>query len=1184
MPFDRFDQIRINPGKETASSDSPDKEPVDSVEKTDDVSPQKKDTSRKRPASSRRRERQAPVIPPKLLLWVAIPLFLALLYGLGTFFLVPYLVKGPISKNLSEYLGRPVTVKRVVFSPFTLRGFMQDVTVGPVYGDTAKTNLLECARFDFRLNFPGLFKKKLICHEVKIDDVKLNIFRLRPGSFSIADAANFLSVIREKSGQAQWPPWLVFDGVLLTDGTVLIDDSQTGKQHRVDQIRFYLPSAAETANDIDASPRLNAVVNSSPVQIDGRRSKNTHGEMETRFNLKFSDIVLEKYLDYIPSVQQNPFHLSGGQADITVSLVIPDIKSDANKVAVQWDADIFSLQYENADGRNVLKVPEAKVTVQALPSENQYIIKNMIFDNPELSIRLKKSNKNQKAGLALKQLNDFILGLDDYSQGLLVENFSVENGTVQMFFGRQQTPKYTWGKGTVHLKGFVNKAALEKLKKEKADTYLLVSGVEHSASEKGKFDLEGKLTEPGRFEGTLSASDINLHQYSPLLPVGVHFAKGMADINTKYMYMLQTDKNKQPVFRLYDGKGFIRSYVFRYNKKTALSGKAIICQDVKVDFDAEDLSCDQVTVTESRIDADRIGLGFLSKQEQKKGKWTFWADNLVVRDSKILKQFDNPVQTDKPVQFEFNKVSMQAVNLHSDNHKGSNLKISAKLGSKGALSLNGTYSLANKAGLFNVDLKDVALKEVGGYFSPWLKPEITSGKLRLEGKYKIPENTFAGNVWINDMKAGSENKPAIELSEAALKEVKVSFNPFTVHCETLSLSQPNISFGLTHSDKPVNMFFKKPDNGIVESYSIQTVRFEKGVFDMPEPVLFQGYQPLLTDLKGSLTSVGSALMDFDIQGSFPDQSLFSIKGNTGTGEVKHYVLDVKNIQLVPFQPLFTRDIGLDVSEATASWQQEMKRLDSGLQVSSKLKFKDIVPVPGSSYFKIAALYTDNENSLLFTSTDEYSGKKNYPFLFDRFIRSLKRESVRADLSEQLVLKEQLPDLELSAKVKFVPGTTRLVVSKALADYEMLLEKRPWLKLLLQANYDPKEDADVLKQDLQQEENARRETENKRRADEQKRIREAEKERLAALKNDPNKIIEERIDPAELSEDLRPLPYKEVTVKPKLLEELAINRAQVLYDFFVKGLLIAPERIQINEQTGTTGAEAGIKVIPYHPSR
>ena len=82
---------------------------------------------------------------------VAVPLCMVLLYAVGSYLFVPFYIKGPLARSLGQRLERPVEISRAVFSPFTLRLFLENITIGPVAGDRSEQRLLECARIDCRI-------------------------------------------------------------------------------------------------------------------------------------------------------------------------------------------------------------------------------------------------------------------------------------------------------------------------------------------------------------------------------------------------------------------------------------------------------------------------------------------------------------------------------------------------------------------------------------------------------------------------------------------------------------------------------------------------------------------------------------------------------------------------------------------------------------------------------------------------------------------------------------------------------------------------------------------------------------------------------------------------------------------------------------------------------------------------
>jgi len=1186
MPSDRFGEIRIKPEQANIPPNPPDEETTGYPEEraSRNIPDDKNDLPR-----TRRGTKESPHLPfiiGRVVLWTALPLFLVLLYGVGSYFLVPSLIKGPLAKNLSESFGRPVAVSRVIFSPFSLSVFLKDVSVGPVYGDMDKEDLIRCPEFSCRIDFLALFNRQIVCHEVRVNGIAVNLNRLQFVSFNIANATNFFSMIREKDGQVLWPAWLVLDGVQLTDGMIILNDSLAKKQHRIEQISFYLPSANEAKDRHEIMPVLNAVINSSPVQIDGRRQKNTRGTMETRFTLRFSDVVLKDYLEYIPSLKQNPFHLAEGQADVNVQFVIPELNSEESKVSVQLDAAIEALRFTNGSGRPLLKARTASLVVQAYPSLHSYNFQKIQLDDIECSLAASEQAGEDELGVSASEFYDFIQGIEQYPYGISVESLLINNATIEMQRGKQKSLRYTWENGELRLNGFSNRLARENNKVPPLAATFSISAREKK-EEGAQLKVEGKMYPAEGFEGKFSLTSIDLYEYSPWLPEDVQFDRGRADIASSYRYWLaagSNEKKQKTGLQLRGGELTLRDYVVQRNKKTVVAAAETVCRKMRVDGPSKLLSCRNISLTGGIVDGDLLTLGDLAGTQKENGRWNVRARNLDIRDTRLNIHVLNPFDREKPVFFALQNFSLHGENLYNPEHAESSLKASAVIGSKGTLLLNGTYSVASGLGNLQTTLQDISLADVSEYILPWFKPEIRNGTLTAAGTFDPGEKKFAGEITVRDLQSGQDAGPSLEWKEGKSLSLTVKLTPLSLQCQEMKVTKPRVSFGITHPEIPLQVFLEP--NGWGEQgfqAAIQTIRFTEGVLDLPEPFLTKGYQPELTGLNGSIASVGADSMDFSGEGNIAEQASFTVQGTTGMDKISHYSLEVDHFDMTPFQALFSGTVGINVSNAAGAWRQEMGRADGNLHVSNRLHLQGIVPDPNSEYFKVTALYTDEEQSLDYSNEEVYRDGEEQILLFDSLFRALKQDAVRADLAPQLVLKKLLPELDLQDKVSFVPGAPTVLVTKDLADYEKLLGKRPFLRLELVGNYDPVEDAPELQKNLQQQEDIKREEENRRRSTEREKIEQQEKARLEGLKKNQQQVVEEKIPPAELSHDLQPLPYREVSIKPGMLSELARNRAEALARFFINGLLIPPERVIASPNTGETGPEVRITVLPYKPS-
>jgi hypothetical protein len=1185
MPSDRYGNIRINPDENTVTPDG-----HDGLVRTDHdgINPpaeQGPDILFQRRASRKAEKREFPFKPGRMLLWIAIPLFLVLLYGVGSYFLVPSLIKGPVAGSLSVSFDRPVQVKRIVFSPFSLRVFATDITIGPVYGDEDKHNLLECSGISFRVDFAALFRRQLVCREVKINGVSLNLVRLRSGKFNIADAVHFLSLLKERSGRMTWPAWLVFDGVRLTDGRIIVDDELAGKQHLFEQVSFYFPSAAEARGGTSTLPSLNAMVDSSPVQIDGRQQKDAQGNMETRFTLRFTGIVLQNYLAYLPALQQSPFQLTGGQADVDVDFVIPEVRDDSRKVSVQLTAAVSALHFSDRNGVQVLKVPEARVEVQAFPQARQYIVRNMIFSRPEFTFTLNTKPGTVHSGVSFRDLKNFVQGLDSYPYGILWEKFSWKNGAFRLVYGRQRKSDYSWSNVQLQIAGFSNERFRQQVKKDDMEASFSLKGESPSAGSVMEFSAAGKIRPELQMDGTLAVTSLDLQQYSRFLPVNISFAEGRADLESPFSLTAGSGEQKTGaplLFRLSEGRLAVRDFIFLNKRRKIISGKRFDCLKLSAEVSGRQLLCGKVLLAQSDIYGDRVRLADMRKRSSGREAWTISTSGLEITSSTLHKQVSNPFDGARPLQLEVKDFSLQVDNLQGEILEKDNLRASGRISRKGKLILSGTYSPVSGRGQLSVSLKNADVGAFKNYVTPWLVPELQGGTISAEGTYMVQDKVFAGTLRVADLQAGQVKGPFVGWQEAVSGDVRIQFDPFLFESGKTVLKQPVIKPGISHADKPVRIFVRPLQDGEVSEYmTIKSVRFEGGTLDLPEPVIAPGYQPKLTGISGTLSFADSRAMPFALQGRLKGQARFTIRGTTGIDRVNDYSLEVSDLPLEPFQTILRKGAGIEADSGVGTWQQDMKRENGELFLANRIRLRNIRPDPRSGYFRALSMYIDDNFSLYYAGEDRPGKEDTRTFLLDTLIRGIQRDAVKADLSEQLILSRLLPELNLAGGISFVPGASKLGDTGSLSAYAELLKRRPFLRLELAGSFDTEADTPVLRKIMQEKADHLREAENRRRAEERAKKAEQEKGRPGEPGNDPGRIVEEKITPVELTRDLQPLPPEKVRVSRENLVELAGKRALAVYDYFVNQLSVDRGRLTVSARTGENGPNVTIAVQPHY---
>ena len=255
--------------------------------------------------------------------WLLAPLFIVLLYGVGSYFFVPALIKGPMAGMLSERLERPVEVKRIVFAPFSLDLYLDEITVGAVQGDTGRSGLLlACEKIRCRLGLERIFQGKLICNRITLEQLNLQIRRNAAGFNDLFDVLNIFSLQVNREIESVWPSWLDAGELGVRNGTIVFHDDLIGRQYQVEQVELYLPPTGPGKDGSERLPKISAVINASPVQAEAVRTLNKEGKAETSLALHIKDVMLSSYLEYFPQ-QDQLYRLTDGRADIDLKIVFP---------------------------------------------------------------------------------------------------------------------------------------------------------------------------------------------------------------------------------------------------------------------------------------------------------------------------------------------------------------------------------------------------------------------------------------------------------------------------------------------------------------------------------------------------------------------------------------------------------------------------------------------------------------------------------------------------------------------------------------------------------------------------------------------------------------------------------------------------------------------------------------------
>lgn len=197
--------------------------------------------------------------PKKSFLWtwlkrtVGLLLGLAILLGLGSFLLVPYLATAILPGYLASALNRPVTIARGEFSPLTATLTLHQLIVGPQlsHPDDPVDPLLSAGTIAITLDPKRLLDGEVACI-LNAEHCFLHLVRQKDGGYNLGQAlADLLPAM------PVLPLRFSCDAITLSDSRLVFDDGQTGTTHLAEEL--FLASSPGPTGPMQVRARINGI-------------------------------------------------------------------------------------------------------------------------------------------------------------------------------------------------------------------------------------------------------------------------------------------------------------------------------------------------------------------------------------------------------------------------------------------------------------------------------------------------------------------------------------------------------------------------------------------------------------------------------------------------------------------------------------------------------------------------------------------------------------------------------------------------------------------------------------------------------------------------------------------------------------------------------------------------------------
>jgi uncharacterized protein involved in outer membrane biogenesis len=306
-------------------------------------------------------------------LWL---LGLVLGFGILGYFAAPPLAKSLLIKQLSQELGREVSIESIDISPYALTARIGGVSVRAPGGG-------EVAGFDellVNLSSFSLFQFGVVVDEIRLTGPRVAVTRLSDGKYDISDLLDKWLAPSEPSPT----PRFSLNNISISGGKAVFDDRPAGKVHTVSDISLTLPfiSSLPYQAKIFVEPSFTATVDGAPLELKGRSREIFAGNLESELSLDVDRFDLSGLQPYLPS--SLPLRIDGGKVDSELKIVFKEQSDNIFSLAIEGAAHISDFALAESGGAPLIGWKRLDVDVaNADPLNLRATIRSIVLDGPE---------------------------------------------------------------------------------------------------------------------------------------------------------------------------------------------------------------------------------------------------------------------------------------------------------------------------------------------------------------------------------------------------------------------------------------------------------------------------------------------------------------------------------------------------------------------------------------------------------------------------------------------------------------------------------------------------------------------------------------------------------------------------------------------------------------------------------
>ncbi len=266
---------------------------------------------------------------------------------------VPPIAKHLIETRLTESLGRPTTVGKVEFEPFSLRVTVSDLAVA---GKTASP-LFAVHELTADVSAASLWHRAPVLDALRLVQPRIAIARGRDGHYDIDDL-----IERAQAPSDGPPPRFSLNNIEVVDGSIAFDDAATGRKHRVEALAIGIPflSTLPYQTAIRVTPHVEGDVNGAHFAVAGTATPFAE-HREATLDVNLDGVALPQYLVYLP--ERPRVELAQALATTRLTVAFVEGPQGERRLELRGDAHLDDVAVKRRDGSALLGAKRIAVSL-----------------------------------------------------------------------------------------------------------------------------------------------------------------------------------------------------------------------------------------------------------------------------------------------------------------------------------------------------------------------------------------------------------------------------------------------------------------------------------------------------------------------------------------------------------------------------------------------------------------------------------------------------------------------------------------------------------------------------------------------------------------------------------------------------------------------------------------------------